>query len=95
MSQLKFVLIGLRGRGGKLNWDNVLKSASFFFGSHPEVIKGDCRHGSSDLGGHGLAEVTHKVSNIEYLGGLGQVVLIFDLKMPVVGEVQLKTSMVS
>ena len=31
MSQFKFVLIGLRGGRGKLNWDNVLKSASFFF----------------------------------------------------------------
>lgn len=60
-----------------------------------KVIKGDCRHGSPDLGGHGLAEVAHKVSHIEYLGGLSQVGLVLDLKMPVVGEVQLKTSMVS
>ena len=60
-----------------------------------EVIKGDCRHRSPDLGGHGLAEVTNKVSHIEYLGGLSQVGLVLDLKMPVVGEVQLETSMVS
>ena len=60
-----------------------------------KVIKGDCRHGPSDLGCHSLAEVTHKVSHIEYLGGLSQVGLVLDLKMPVVGEVQLKTSMVS
>ena len=35
MSQFKFVLIGPRGGRGKLNWDNVLKSASFFFGWRP------------------------------------------------------------
>ena len=31
--KLKFVLIGLRGGEGKLNWDNVLKYASFFLTS--------------------------------------------------------------
>ena len=35
MSQLKFVLIGPRGGRVKLNWDNVLKSASFFFWWRP------------------------------------------------------------
>ena len=60
-----------------------------------KVIKGDCRHGSPDLGGHCLAEVTNKVSHIEYLGGLSQVGLVLNLKMPVVGEIKLKTSMVS
>ena len=49
-----------------------------------KVIKGDCRHGSPDLGGHGLTEVTHKVSNIEYLGSLSKVGLVLNLKMPVI-----------
>ena len=36
MSQFKYVLIGLRGGEGKLNWDNVLKYASFFFDLIPK-----------------------------------------------------------
>ena len=60
-----------------------------------EIIKSDSGHSSPDLGGHGLAEVTNKVSNIKYLGGFSQVGLVLDLKMPVVGEVKLEPCMVS
>ena len=50
MSQLKYVLIGPRGGRGKPNWDNVLKSASFFFDGVPKrnniIVNDDVGHPS-------------------------------------------------
>ena len=64
MSQLKYVLIGLRGRGGKLNWDNVLKSASFFLWSHPLIKTTDILiRGRKRLGVNAILVILRSVGN--------------------------------
>ena len=51
-----------------------------------EVVKLDSSNSSSDSGGNGLASVSNKVWNGEYLGRLFLVVLIWYFKVPYEGR---------